>query len=154
VKTARTERIELDSYYVSERAKNAMQSAIAFLEKGEVHLAAQLAARESQRSRKLRYASVLLALEAVELLLAGAVSITTPQKIFSEEHRESWGPFYLRSYPEGAVVDLEILEEGDAYMICGKWRRAASFDPLVGVAVQLLAEKLSQHLGVVVGLDG
>jgi hypothetical protein len=113
----------------------------ALVAQGQGRLAASarvVADRVSKGGAAVSWAALLMALEAAELELGGAVKVATPSS-----GRDRWGFFSAQVWPSATLVSLRLDHPED-----GAWSLVA--DPVSSVtlpAIGAIARALATHFG-------
>lgn len=155
----RRHEIEVFASTCGEPAKALLNSALRCQDKGDLDAAARIASDQVAKRPRLKWVALLLALEATELRLGGAVKIATPVQHYDGTSsagyfEERWDAFKLTTYPEEVQVDLELTTTKAGYLLRSRIAKdAATYDPLVKEAVRCLAVELSAHLHAAIGLE-
>ncbi|HZU96380.1 MAG TPA: hypothetical protein VFF73_06805 [Planctomycetota bacterium] len=159
----RLNEVEILAATLEEPARALIRAALVAQRQGRLDAAARVAADQVAKRPALRWAALLLALEAAELRLAGSVAYATPRSRFSATEgfplfEERWGAFGCTVYPDMHQVRLELLPSGPAarhaYVLKAQPATdEASQSAAVAEAVSLLVHELESYLGVGVRLE-
>lgn len=153
----RTTEVEILAATLEEPARALVRAALVAQRQGRLDAAARVAADQVGKRPTLRWAALLLALDAAELRLGGSVAYTTPSARFAASEsfplfEERWGPFGAIVYPEGERLQLELVPAGSDAV---HWfiLQATPLSPEAGTsrqvveAIHVLAKELEAHLG-------
>ncbi|MBI3725491.1 hypothetical protein HY251_16295 [bacterium] len=143
---------------LEEPARALVRAALVAQRQGRLDAAARVAADQAAKRPALRWAALLLALEAAELRLAGSVAYTTPAVRYAASDafplfEERWGPFGCTVYPDELQIRLELVpasrESNHTFVlvVTPSTEEARHARPVVE-AVSVLVRELEAHLGV------
>lgn len=157
----RRDEIGAIAFFLGEPARALLGSALASQRGGRLEAAARIAADQVAKRPELGWCALLLALDAAELRLGGAVKILspeTPPPILGLEalRVERWGPtpFVATLYPEDKDVLLVLSpREGSLVLESHACMGLAARDPFVTRTVRTIAYELSAHLDKIVALE-
>jgi hypothetical protein len=158
----RLSEVEILAATLEEPSRALIRAALMAQRQGRLDAAARVAADQVSRRPALRWAALLLALEAAELRLGGSVAFATPRARFSASDafplfEERWGAFGCTVWPDGHQVRLELVPARSAarhtYVLAATPSTDdARHSPSVSEAVGILARELEAYLGVGVRL--
>jgi hypothetical protein len=115
----RLSEVEILAATLEEPARALVRAALVAQRQGRLDAAARVAADQVAKRPALRWAALLLALEAAELRLAGSVAYATPRARFVASDafplfEERWSAFGCVVYPDEHQVRLELVPAGPA----------------------------------------
>lgn len=154
----RMSEVEILAATLEEPARALVRAALVAQRQGRLDAAARVAAGQVVRRPALRWAALLLALEASELRLGGSVAYATPRARFVASDafplfEERWGAFGCTTYPDEHQVRLELVpaprEANHSYVLHAtpstmEGRASAH----VAEAIATLVRELEAYLGV------
>lgn len=156
----RWDEIDILAATLDEPARAFLRACVVAQRQGRLGAAAKVAGDLAAKRPALRWTSLLLALEATELRLAGAVRLTTPRTRFIANEtapvfEERWGAFMCTIWPE-PLLDLELsLEPSQAgYRVRARalGERTDALDPRCQEVLRELVAELADHLAAPVSL--
>ena len=154
----RTTELEILAATLEEPTRALMRSALVAQRQGRLDAAARVCRDQVGKRPLLRWAALLLALEATELRMGGSVAITTPASRFVASDQaasfpalgftEEWGPFGMIVYPRGDRLMLELVRvPGSHALALRAWPDPPS-DTDAALALVHLYHDLEEHLDV------
>lgn len=151
--------VEIIASSFADHSKPLLRSALVAQEKGQLDAAARIVSDQLAKKPRLLWCAFLLALESAELRLGGAVSFTTPTQRFSGSYSgyyfaESWGSFFMKTYPEEIRVELLLELRGGRYELSGAFRKVSRYDPVVRDGLSILSGEIAAYLGRTVEVVG
>jgi hypothetical protein len=159
----RMSEVEILAATLEEPSRALIRAALVAQRQGRLDAAARVSADQVAKRPALRWAALLLALEAAELRLAGSVAYATPRSRFAASDsfplfEERWGAFGCTVYPDGHQVRLELLPAGvqarHSYVLrAHPSSEDASTSAPVAEAISVLVRELESYLGVGVRLE-
>jgi hypothetical protein len=159
----RLSEVEILAATLEEPSRALIRAALVAQRQGRLDAAARVSADQVAKRPALRWAALLLALEAAELKLAGAVAYATPRSRFAAAEsfplfEERWSAFGCTVFPDGHQVRLELLPAGPSarhsYVLrAHPSSEEASRSTDVAEAIGVLIRELEAHLGVGVRLE-
>lgn len=116
---------------------------------GNLSLAAQIMANGVSKDARLKWPALLLALDAVELKMAGSVACQTPKSRYAASEtkpnfEECWGAFKITVWPDQVSMKLQLVPEKGRMRLM---RLQAIVAPSVSEAVRVVADEVSAYLG-------
>jgi hypothetical protein len=155
--------VEILAATLEEPSRALLRAALVAQRQGRLDAAARVSADQVAKRPQLRWAALLLALEAAELRLAGSVAFATPRSRFSAQDsfplfEERWGAFGCTVFPDAHQVRLELLPSGaaarHAYVLRAQpSTEEAASSSSVAEAITVLIKSLESYLGVGVRLE-
>lgn len=123
---------------------------------GNVEAAARIVSDQVAKRPLLLRTGITFAIEAAELLLAGAVAISEPR-----EDLDLWmWRFAMRSFPEDLEVRLELhhnrpkrRDTPDLTLVAVRARAIADYDKTLAKGLEVLTLELSAFLGKIVAVE-
>jgi hypothetical protein len=157
----RRHELEVFADCIGEPHKALIRSALTCQDKGDIEASARIAVDQCMKRPRMRWAAILLALQAAELKLAGAVAFETPSKHLAPHPEtgfleERYGEVELRTFPEDVRVKLELEPTPEGGFLVrgqGPFKKAMRYDKLVREGARTLCSQLAAHLGVIVSMD-
>jgi hypothetical protein len=159
----RLSEVEILAATLEEPSRALVRAALVAQRQGRLDAAARVSADQVAKRPALRWAALLLALEAAELRLAGSVAYATPRSATAASDsfplfEERWGAFGCTVFPDGHQVRLELLpasaQARHSYVLrAHPSTEEAAQAPSVAEAITMLIHELEAYLGVGVRLE-
>jgi hypothetical protein len=159
----RMSEVEILAATLEEPARALVRAALVAQRQGRLDAAARVAAGQVVRRPALRWAALLLALEASELRLGGSVSYATPRARFVASEafplfEERWGAFGCTTWPDEHQVRLELIpaprDANHSFVLqVTPSTPEARASRHVGEAISTLVRELEAYLGVGVRVE-
>jgi hypothetical protein len=159
----RLSEVEIFAATLEEPSRALLRAALVAQRQGRLDASARVAADQVAKRPPLRWAALLLALEAAELRLAGSVAFATPRARFAASEsfplfEERWGAFGCTVFPDAHQVRLELAPAGPSARHSYVLRAQPSTDEAassaaVAEAISILVRELEAYLGVGVRLE-
>jgi len=146
---SRVEELETIAAALPEPARTTLRAALEAHRAGALEAAADRVRALVMSKLAPRWVGLLLALDAAELRMGGAVALGTPDRW--EKGREKWGTFGVTVYP-GAEVSAwsVVLPRSTSY---GVTLKAPALSPALLEAAETLAQELARAMGGFVSVD-
>jgi hypothetical protein len=152
VVVGRLAQVEMDAGLVTEPERSLLRASLVAIRQGRLGVASRVVGDLANRRAELRWLAFLVALEATEWKLGGALAIETPERWVERRDRppcEQWGVFGMALYPEGerARVRLVELSDGRRALITAPTSAAPCYSCAMLAALDILAREVEAFLG-------